>query len=110
MTINSRDKGAKGERELANYLKDKGYPEARRGQQFSGSSDSPDVVCPGLSEEFHFEVKRVERTEIWEWFAQAQRDAGKKVPLVVHRKSRKDWIVVMTLDDFLNMQLGRPLP
>ena len=34
MSINSRAKGAKGERELANKLKEYGY-ECRRGQQFS---------------------------------------------------------------------------
>ena len=42
MPINSRAKGAKGERELANKLKDYGY-NTRRGQQFSGL-EGEDVV------------------------------------------------------------------
>ena len=42
--INSRAKGARYERELARYLDENGFP-ARRGQQFAGGSDSPDVVC-----------------------------------------------------------------
>lgn len=109
MTINSRSKGKRGELELAKVLRDAGYPGARRGQQFSGGTDSPDVVCPGLSEEFHFECKLVEAGNLYNWLAQAQRDAGDKVPLVAHKKSRKEWVVILTLEDFLNMQLGRPL-
>lgn len=98
---NGRAKGAAGERELANYLKARGY-EARRGQQFSGGTDSPDVVCAALPT-FHLECKRVEGgTEtLYKWMAQSQRDAGKKTPLVVHRKNKSDWLVVMRLEDFL---------
>ena len=57
MTINSRAKGARGEREFAAFMREHGY-EAHRGQQFAGSADSPDVVhsIPGI----HIEVKRVE--------------------------------------------------
>lgn len=110
MSINSRSKGKSGELELAQYLRDAGYPAAKRGQQFKGGTESPDVVCPGLSEEFHFECKRVEAGNLYNWLAQAQRDAGEKVPLVAHRKSRKEWVVILTLEDFLNLQLRRPLP
>ena len=42
--INSRQKGARGERECAAYLRSIGIADCRRGQQFSGSKDSPDVV------------------------------------------------------------------
>ena len=97
--INSRAKGATGERELANYLKDAGF-QARRGQQFSGSSDSPDVVCPSL-DSFHIECKRVEAGSLYVWLQQSVRDAGDKTPLVIHRRNKKDWVVIMKLDDFL---------
>lgn len=108
--INSRQKGAAGERELATYLKDKGYADARRGQQFHGGADSPDVVCPGITEEFHLEVKRVEAGNPYVWMDQAIRDAVHKTPIVVHRKNKRDWLVVMRLDDFLNMNLLRGIP
>ena len=49
--INSRAKGARYERELARYFEENGFP-ARRGQQFAGGSDSPDVVC----DEFPFHI------------------------------------------------------
>ena len=42
MPINSKQKGAKGERELANKLKDYGY-NTRRGQQYNGL-EGEDVV------------------------------------------------------------------
>lgn len=100
--INSRAKGADGERELAHYLNEKGY-EARRGQQFSGGADSPDVICPSLP--FHIECKRVERLQLYEALEQAIRDAGEggKVPTVFHRKNRKDWVVILKADDFLQL-------
>lgn len=96
--INSRQKGASGERELANYLKAHGY-DSRRGQQFCGGSDSPDVTgLPG----FHIEAKRTEKTDMYGWLEQAAKDAGvDSLPIVVHRKSRKKWVTIMELDYFL---------
>jgi len=82
---NSRAKGCRGERELAAYLTDRGHP-ARRGQQYSGSPDSPDVVCPSL-DHLHFEAKRVERLRLHESFEQAVSDAGPgKTPIVIRRQ------------------------
>lgn len=46
--MNSRNKGAAGERELAGKLRDYGY-DARRGQQYSGANGDADVVgLPGI--------------------------------------------------------------
>ena len=69
VTMNSRAKGARGERAFRDLLRAEGY-EARRGQQFSGSPDSPDVVCPDLAQ-YHFEIKCVERLNIEDAMAQA---------------------------------------
>ncbi len=104
--INSRQKGAAGERELANYLKEHGYS-ARRGQQFSGGADSPDVVgLPG----YHIECKRTEKTDLYGWMAQAYRDCGQgTIPIVVHRKSRGRWLVILDFEQFLNLDLMRAL-
>lgn len=41
--MNSRTKGAAGERELASKLREYGF-EARRGQQYSGANGDADVV------------------------------------------------------------------
>lgn len=106
--INSRQKGAAGERELAEFLRDRGYS-ARRGQQFSGGTDSPDVLCPDLPG-IHLEVKRVEAGNLYTWLSQAQRDAGKKVPLVVHRRNKKEWVAIITLEDLLKLNLLQGAP
>ena len=41
--MNSREKGKRGERQWRDELRANGYG-ARRGQQFCGSAESPDVV------------------------------------------------------------------
>ena len=101
--VNSRQKGARGEREWAAVLRNWGYA-ARRGQQFSGSPDSPDVVtdCP-----FHFEVKRVQALNLDKAMRQAINDAGDDMPAVAHRKNQGEWLVTMRALDFFNIL--RPL-
>jgi hypothetical protein len=84
--VNSCQKGKRGERAWRDELIAHGYA-ARRGRQFSGSPDSPDVVCPGLPG-FHFEVKAVERLNINKAMAQAVGDAGRKIPILGHRRSQ----------------------
>lgn len=101
--INSRSKGAAGEVELAHFLSDRGYP-ARRGQQFSGGSESPDVVCPDLVG-WHVEAKRVEAGNPYVWLAQAIKDAGSKTPVVMHRRNGKEWVAILRLEDFLTQFL-----
>ena len=59
--MNSKLKGGRGEREFAALCRDEGYEDTKRGQQFQGGADSPDVKgLPGI----HIEVKRVERLNI----------------------------------------------
>ncbi len=101
--INSRQKGAAAERELASWLRDRGV-EARRGQQFKGGGDSPDVVCGGVMSDIHLEVKRVEAGNLYRWYEQACRDAGMlKIPVVAHRKNGKPWLAIIDLRDLLNL-------
>ena len=102
---NSRRKGAVGEREIAKYLREHGFAEARRGQQFKGGADSPDVV--GLTG-FHIEVKRVERLDLNAAMEQSIRDCGEnETPIVVHRRNNDYWKVTMRLDDFMEVIHGR---
>lgn len=100
MPINSRAKGAAGERELSNKLKEYGY-NTRRGQQYCGANGDADVVgLPGV----HIECKRVEKLNIDDALAQAIHDASaQEIPAVFHRKNRTEWKVTMRLDDFMKM-------
>lgn len=96
--MNSRNKGKRGELEVAHLLKEYGY-DARRGQQFSGINGDADVVgLPGI----HIEVKRVEKLNIDNAMAQSIRDArdGEK-PAVFHRKDRKQWLVTMPFTEWI---------
>ena len=103
MGARSRRKGAVGERELAAWLRERGY-EARRGQQFSGSPESPDVVCSGVP--FHFECKRTERIRLYDAIAQATADAGDRIPVVAHRRNRGEWLAVLRLEDLIALLRG----
>ena len=99
MSINSKKKGAKGERELANKLKEYGY-ETRRGQQYNGL-EGEDVV--GL-DYIHIECKRVERLDLGSAMYQAKKDSKEsQLPAVFHRKNRSNWLVTMELQDWINL-------
>jgi Holliday junction resolvase len=102
--MNSREKGKRGERQWRDELRANGYA-ARRGQQFSGSPDSPDVVCGELSW-LHFEVKAVERLNIEDAMEQALRDAGAKVTIVAHRRNFRPWLVTMEAETFFQFLRG----
>ena len=98
--MNSRNKGKRGELELAKILRECGY-NCRRGQQYCGSSGDADVVgLPGI----HMEVKRVERLDLPAAVAQAKRDARpEELPAVFHRKNRGEWLVTIRLEDFMEI-------
>jgi Holliday junction resolvase len=97
--VNSRAKGASGERELANKLKEHGFT-ARRTQQFCGKAGDSDVVCEEL-DSYHIEVKRVQNLNVDKAIDQATRDCGDKTPIVCHRKNNRPWLVTMYIEDFL---------
>lgn len=100
--VNSRQKGKVGEREWARVCRDEGYS-ARRGQQYSGSSESPDVVSDDLPD-IHFEVKRTEKLRLYDAVNQGKGDAREgQLVAVPHRRNRHDWVVIMPADDWFRL-------
>lgn len=98
----SRDRGKRGEREWALKLTVNGFP-ARRGVQYQGGPNSPDVVCDCLPS-IHFECKRTERLSLYDALAQAERDAGVgKTPVLWHRRDHFPGVVVMYENDWLDL-------
>lgn len=100
MAINSRTKGAVGERELALLLRTAGYANARRSAQYCGNTgEAPDITgIDGL----HIECKRREQIQDEVFLQQAEREAKKGlVPLVIYRRSREKWKVCLRLEVFL---------
>lgn len=84
--INSRQKGKRVELQVVHWLRGLGFTEARRGQQFAGGNDSPDVIVSELPN-LHLECKGRQRwpspRELEEFMQQAERDCGVKRPIVV---------------------------
>lgn len=93
---NSRDKGARGEREWAKYCREQGYTESRRGQQHSGLEGEDVVGLPFV----HQEVKRVEKLNLEDALAQSIRDCQGKIPIVAHRRNNTPWKVTMLAEDW----------
>ena len=108
--MNSRAKGAAAEREAAKEWARLMGCDARRGQQFSGGKDSPDVVHSAGA--IHLEVKRTERGNPYDWVDQAVRDCGGKIPLVLHRRNGREWLAIVRLNDVpgLSQELSAAVP
>ncbi len=112
--INSKRKGAAGEREWAKFCREQGY-DVRRTQQYCGGTEES-ADCVGLPY-IHQEVKRVQALNIDEALEQAQEDnitantltvintSGKSgsIPIVAHRKNGKKWKVTMYADDWFKL-------
>lgn len=97
MGMRSKTKGKVGEREAAAALNEVLGTDCRRGVQYQGGADSPDVIgLPGV----HVEVKRVEALNIRKAFEQSAHDAAVgKVPVVLHRQNRAPWLMTCRLTD-----------
>lgn len=98
MARKSREKGKRGENEAAQFLREHGFTDSRRGQQYRGGPDSPDVFgVPGL----HIEVKRTETLRLYDALEQSERDAsGIEYPVVMHRRNRCKWVFILDAEDF----------
>ena len=114
MSVNSKDKGARFERWVADYFTQEGYVCHRSAQYCGNTGDAPDVTgLPYL----HVECKAYHDTE-WDpkWIAQAYRDAKKdNIPVVIHKTdyhkpkvtmSGKDYVSMMSA--FMDSYLGDP--
>lgn len=100
---NSKQKGARFERLLASKFREYGYHDARRTAQYCGNTgDAADVVgLPFL----HIEAKHQERMQLYDWMAQAKRDAEGtgNLPAVFHKKNHANILVTMELEDFIQI-------
>jgi Holliday junction resolvase len=92
-----REKGARGEREFAELLRQHGFEAKRDGRlEDDLAHNVPDV---------HFEVKRCERLDLPCWTRQAEADAGSRDAVVAYRKSGEPWRVSMTADHYLELHM-----
>lgn len=91
----SREKGKRGELELAKTMNGMGF-DVHRGKVFYGEAD-----IEGF-DDIHAEVKRVEKLNYYKALEQAAEEAEKKdgkIPVLFSRKNGKQWLVTMYLTD-----------
>ena len=100
MTINSKQKGSRNEREVAELIRKYGF-DARRSAQYCGNTGDAADITSDLP--YHIEVKHQERLDIDTWWEQAVHDSKGKEPLLVFRKNRQRWRVVMDFEHFLSL-------
>lgn len=95
MSRASREKGARGEREVASVFRDAGLPDVVRTPNSGGLHIPGDLVgVDGL----HVEVKRAERLDIPAWLQQARADCPEgSTPVLAFRRSREEWQAVVPL-------------
>lgn len=99
----SREKGKRGEREASNLFKEYGH-DTKRGVQYHGGPDSPDVV--GLPD-VHIEVKRVESLQLYKALDQSKEDSDEQdFPIVMHRKNNQDWVIIQPVEDWMLLYEG----
>ena len=108
MGINSKQKGKRGELELVKEFKKYGY-ETHRSVQYNGKAEEgqPDLI--GLKD-IHVECKYTNAFRLYDAIRQSIRDTEStgrnELPVVFHRKSREDWVVVMPLNVFFTLYEG----
>lgn len=102
--MNSKRKGNRAERELLRLLQSYGLNAHRNNQQYIGGIDNPDISVKIGPVSVHVECKRVERLAMAAALRQAHRDANRHaLPVVVHRRSREQWLITMELADLLEV-------
>ena len=104
--LNSKDKGSRFERKIANKLKEYGYIDARRTAQYCGNTgDASDVVgLPGI----HIECKHCEQFRIYDWMKQAIRDSSEtdNKPTIFFKRNNAEVLVCMRLNDWMDLYKG----
>ena len=97
----SRNKGARGEREVANILRAAGYDVNRTNQSDGAHSCDVDGV-PGV----WIEVKRSKRVNVRAGFRQACNDTDGREPVVIWRDDRGEWMVDCRLEAWIKWVAG----
>ena len=98
----SRQKGAQGERDVANELRVI-YPDAARGGLLQTQYGRGSNACDVEHTPWWVEVKRGARPNIQGAFDQATEETDGRPPLVVSRKDRSVWLATMSLDRFIHL-------
>jgi Holliday junction resolvase len=99
MAKSSRDKGKRGEREVAEVFTAAGLPADRTAALQAGSVPGAGDVTVRDLPELHIESKRQETYDLGAWERQADVAAlSHQTPVIAYRKSRQPWRASVPLD------------
>lgn len=97
--LNSRAKGKRGELDFIQTYLLPFWPEAKRNlDQFQ--DDKRDCInVAGV----HWQIKRVEKLNVWAAMDQAQSEAKwpHDLPVVAHRRNRSPWLCTLEASEFI---------
>jgi len=111
IVLNSCAKGKAGEREVIRMLRQY-WPDACRNlDQCREVSDTLDVKSDALNTAgVHFQIKRVEKLNVWEALRQANSEASQfDIPVLAFRRNRGEWYGALPLDELLALLALRDL-
>lgn len=98
MGKSQRDKGKRGEREVATLFRERGW-DVRRGWQSRAGTDQCDVEGAGM----WIEVKRGKRCNVQAAMRQAKADTDGRPCVVFTRDDGGEWLMTVRGDDGVNM-------
>lgn len=100
MSRRERDKGVRGEREVAAIYEARGLEV--RGLEATG--DHLIVCAPELGLVIHSETKRQETARPWAWWEQATSEAEPGAMPVVHfRRNRSPWLAIVNAEQLADL-------
>lgn len=102
MTLSARarrEKGAVAEREVLGLFRAAGWPHAHRTSTGGSQAGLSDLGAG--PEGCAVEIKRQEALNVPAAFDQLRRDAEGRLPILVHRPSRHEWMATLPLADLL---------
>ena len=109
MTINSKKKGDRFERDVAKQLNKKFNTNVRRTPMSGGMSIKGDIIDINpysVLFDYHWECKNQEKLNIWKALEQARNDKPMgKTPVVVFRKNFERDYACLEFEDFMNLLL-----
>ena len=101
--MNSRNKGATFEREIARRFREHGFLNAKRGLQYQSGMEAADVE--GVRG-YHLELKRTETLNLQRAYEQSVHDSKTgEVPVVISKKNGKDILITMPFNWWLKREM-----
>ena len=109
MTLNSKKKGDRFERDVAKQLTKKFNTKVRRTPMSGGMSIKGDIIDinpDSVLFDYHWECKNQEKLNIWKALEQARNDKPMgKTPVVVFTKNFENDYACLEFEDFMNLLL-----